>query len=169
MIDHKLPKAYDYPRNARALPAPFIQIRLLKLLTALGAGDKARLYRRCLPPRPPRTPPVTDAESVLFHPPLTPLPPAAAVPGWQRVHVQYPRRDTPEGRQRHNHRCACQKEKLSPRSELRRTQFPVNRQLNAALNKSCTRIRTTTLALRSPPALFLRWAPARSVARLASG
>lgn len=40
VIDHKLPKAYDYPRSARALPAPFIQIRLLKILAVLGAGEK---------------------------------------------------------------------------------------------------------------------------------
>jgi hypothetical protein len=37
VCEHRLPKAYDYHR----FPAPFIQIRLLKLLAALGAGDKA--------------------------------------------------------------------------------------------------------------------------------
>ena len=47
MLDHRLPKSYDYPRSSRALPAPFIQIRLLKLLGLLAAGDEAlseRLY-----------------------------------------------------------------------------------------------------------------------------
>ncbi|WIA23805.1 hypothetical protein OEZ85_013480 [Tetradesmus obliquus] len=37
VVEHRLPKAYDYHR----FPAPFIQIKLLKLLRLLGAGDKA--------------------------------------------------------------------------------------------------------------------------------
>ncbi|KAF8060347.1 AP-4 complex subunit epsilon [Scenedesmus sp. PABB004] len=36
VVEHRLPKAYDYHR----FPAPFIQIKLLKLLRLLGAGDK---------------------------------------------------------------------------------------------------------------------------------
>ncbi|KXZ54496.1 hypothetical protein GPECTOR_4g561 [Gonium pectorale] len=35
--EHRLPKSYDYHR----FPAPFIQIKLLKILAALGAGDRA--------------------------------------------------------------------------------------------------------------------------------
>ncbi|MEW5297695.1 MAG: hypothetical protein WDW36_000882 [Sanguina aurantia] len=35
--EHRLPKSYDYHR----FPAPFIQIKLLKVLAALGVGDKA--------------------------------------------------------------------------------------------------------------------------------
>ena len=35
MAEHRLPKAYDYHK----MPAPFIQVRLLKLLAVLGAGD----------------------------------------------------------------------------------------------------------------------------------
>lgn len=34
--EHRLPKSYDYHR----FPAPFIQIKILKILAALGAGDK---------------------------------------------------------------------------------------------------------------------------------
>ncbi|KAG2486441.1 hypothetical protein HYH03_014888 [Edaphochlamys debaryana] len=34
--EHRLPKTYDYHR----FPAPFIQIKLLKILAALGAGDR---------------------------------------------------------------------------------------------------------------------------------
>ncbi|KAK9837092.1 hypothetical protein WJX81_002406 [Elliptochloris bilobata] len=37
VAEHRLPKAYDYHRT----PAPFIQIKLLKTLALLGAGDKA--------------------------------------------------------------------------------------------------------------------------------
>ncbi|KAF6264582.1 ARM repeat-containing protein [Scenedesmus sp. NREL 46B-D3] len=37
VVEHRLPKAYDYHR----FPAPFIQIKLLKLLRLLGTGDKA--------------------------------------------------------------------------------------------------------------------------------
>ncbi|KAJ6395041.1 hypothetical protein OIU77_024115 [Salix suchowensis] len=36
VAEHRLPKAYDYHQ----LPAPFIQIRLLKILALLGSGDK---------------------------------------------------------------------------------------------------------------------------------
>uniref|UniRef100_A0A7I4ACE8 Clathrin/coatomer adaptor adaptin-like N-terminal domain-containing protein n=1 Tax=Physcomitrium patens TaxID=3218 RepID=A0A7I4ACE8_PHYPA len=36
VAEHRLPKAYDYHRT----PAPFIQIKLLKILALLGAGDK---------------------------------------------------------------------------------------------------------------------------------
>ncbi|CAK0784933.1 hypothetical protein CVIRNUC_008138 [Coccomyxa viridis] len=36
VAEHRLPKAYDYHRS----PAPFIQIKLLKILARLGAGDK---------------------------------------------------------------------------------------------------------------------------------
>ncbi|XP_057830971.2 AP-4 complex subunit epsilon [Cryptomeria japonica] len=36
VAEHKLPKGYDYHRT----PAPFIQIKLLKILALLGAGDK---------------------------------------------------------------------------------------------------------------------------------
>eukprot|EP00898_Chlorokybus_atmophyticus_P003775 jgi/Chlat1/4399/Chrsp29S04536 len=36
IIEHRLPKAYDYHRT----PAPFIQIKLLKVLAILGASDK---------------------------------------------------------------------------------------------------------------------------------
>ncbi|GLC48271.1 hypothetical protein PLESTB_000077700 [Pleodorina starrii] len=35
--EHRLPKSYDYHR----FPAPFIQIKLLKIVAALGAGDRA--------------------------------------------------------------------------------------------------------------------------------
>mmetsp|Transcript_32614 Transcript_32614/g.72040 ORF Transcript_32614/g.72040 Transcript_32614/m.72040 type:complete len:1058 (+) Transcript_32614:132-3305(+) len=35
--EHRLPKSYDYHR----FPAPFIQIKLLKILAALGVGDRA--------------------------------------------------------------------------------------------------------------------------------
>ncbi|KAL6753746.1 ARM repeat-containing protein [Haematococcus lacustris] len=35
--EHRLPKAYDYHR----FPAPFIQIKLLRVLALLGAGDRA--------------------------------------------------------------------------------------------------------------------------------
>ncbi|EFJ52222.1 hypothetical protein VOLCADRAFT_87158 [Volvox carteri f. nagariensis] len=35
--EHRLPKTYDYHR----FPAPFIQIKLLKILAALGAGDRS--------------------------------------------------------------------------------------------------------------------------------
>ena len=37
IVEHRLPKAYDYHR----VPAPFIQIKLLKILAALGVADKA--------------------------------------------------------------------------------------------------------------------------------
>eukprot|EP00899_Mesostigma_viride_P027947 jgi/Mesvir1/8337/Mv12598-RA.1 len=37
IIEHRLPKTYDYHRT----PAPFMQIRLLKILALLGAGDKS--------------------------------------------------------------------------------------------------------------------------------
>jgi AP-4 complex subunit epsilon-1 len=36
IIDHKLPQDYEYHR----IPAPWIQIRLLKLLAVLGKDDK---------------------------------------------------------------------------------------------------------------------------------
>jgi len=36
IIDHRLPKSYDYHKS----PAPFIQIRLLKILGVLGANDQ---------------------------------------------------------------------------------------------------------------------------------
>ncbi|KAK9907437.1 hypothetical protein WJX75_003646 [Coccomyxa subellipsoidea] len=36
VAEHRLPKAYDYHRT----PAPFLQIKLLKILAYLGAGDK---------------------------------------------------------------------------------------------------------------------------------
>eukprot|EP00252_Welwitschia_mirabilis_P018924 TRINITY_DN4243_c0_g2_i1.p1 TRINITY_DN4243_c0_g2~~TRINITY_DN4243_c0_g2_i1.p1 ORF type:complete len:923 (+),score=193.52 TRINITY_DN4243_c0_g2_i1:295-2769(+) len=36
VAEHRLPKSYDYHRT----PAPFIQIKLLKILALLGAGDK---------------------------------------------------------------------------------------------------------------------------------
>ncbi|CAL8463047.1 g2581 [Coccomyxa elongata] len=36
VAEHRLPKSYDYHRT----PAPFIQIKLLKILSYLGAGDK---------------------------------------------------------------------------------------------------------------------------------
>ena len=36
VVEHRLPKSYDYHR----VPAPFIQIRLLKILAALGAADQ---------------------------------------------------------------------------------------------------------------------------------
>jgi AP-4 complex subunit epsilon-1 len=36
IIDHKLPKTYDYHKA----PAPFLQIKLLKVLGVLGANDK---------------------------------------------------------------------------------------------------------------------------------
>ncbi|XP_024390606.1 AP-4 complex subunit epsilon [Physcomitrium patens] len=36
VAEHRLPRAYDYHRT----PAPFIQIKLLKILALLGAGDK---------------------------------------------------------------------------------------------------------------------------------
>ncbi|KAI8465281.1 MAG: AP-4 complex subunit epsilon-1 [Monoraphidium minutum] len=37
VAEHRLPKSYDYHR----FPAPFIQIKLLRVLAKLGAGDKA--------------------------------------------------------------------------------------------------------------------------------
>ena len=37
IVEHRLPKSYDYHR----VPAPFIQIKLLKILAALGVADKA--------------------------------------------------------------------------------------------------------------------------------
>ena len=37
IVEHRLPKAYDYHR----VPAPFLQVKLLKILAALGAADKA--------------------------------------------------------------------------------------------------------------------------------
>jgi len=37
VFEHRLPKTYDYHR----FPAPFIQIKLLKILAALGAGDRS--------------------------------------------------------------------------------------------------------------------------------
>ena len=37
IVEHRLPKAYDYHRA----PAPFLQVKLLKILAALGAADKA--------------------------------------------------------------------------------------------------------------------------------
>jgi len=37
VAEHRLPKAYDYHKT----PAPFIQIKLLKILAKLGEGDKA--------------------------------------------------------------------------------------------------------------------------------
>ncbi|XP_051151125.1 AP-4 complex subunit epsilon-like isoform X2 [Andrographis paniculata] len=36
VVERKLPKSYDY----RQMPAPFIQIKLLKILSLLGSGDK---------------------------------------------------------------------------------------------------------------------------------
>ena len=36
VVEHRLPKSYDYHR----VPAPFIQIRLLKILAQLGAADQ---------------------------------------------------------------------------------------------------------------------------------
>ena len=42
-----MPKTYDYPRGNRGLPAPFIQVKLLRLMRLLGAGDataSAALY-----------------------------------------------------------------------------------------------------------------------------
>ncbi|KAJ7560596.1 hypothetical protein O6H91_04G136800 [Diphasiastrum complanatum] len=36
VVEHRLPKLYDYHRT----PAPFIQIKLLKILALLGSGDK---------------------------------------------------------------------------------------------------------------------------------
>ncbi|XP_024531548.1 AP-4 complex subunit epsilon [Selaginella moellendorffii] len=36
-VEHRLPKSYDYHRT----PAPFVQIKLLKILALLGTGDKA--------------------------------------------------------------------------------------------------------------------------------
>ncbi|XP_077212297.1 AP-4 complex subunit epsilon-like [Tasmannia lanceolata] len=36
VAEHRLPKSYDYHQ----MPAPFIQIRLLKILALLGSGDK---------------------------------------------------------------------------------------------------------------------------------
>jgi AP-4 complex subunit epsilon-1 len=38
--DHKLPKDYDYHR----LPAPWIQIKLLKLLAILGRDDRVYVH-----------------------------------------------------------------------------------------------------------------------------
>ena len=37
IVEHRLPKSYDYHR----VPAPFIQIKLLKILAALGTADKS--------------------------------------------------------------------------------------------------------------------------------
>ncbi len=37
IVEHRLPKSYDYHR----VPAPFVQIKLLKILAVLGAADKA--------------------------------------------------------------------------------------------------------------------------------
>jgi len=37
VAEHRLPKSYDYHKT----PAPFIQVRLLKILALLGAGDKS--------------------------------------------------------------------------------------------------------------------------------
>ncbi|GFR52797.1 hypothetical protein Agub_g15417, partial [Astrephomene gubernaculifera] len=37
VAEHRLPKSYDYHR----FPAPFIQIKLLKILALLGSGDRA--------------------------------------------------------------------------------------------------------------------------------
>ncbi|KAG0630461.1 hypothetical protein M758_1G179700 [Ceratodon purpureus] len=36
VAEHRLPKAYDYHRT----PAPFVQIKILKILALLGAGDR---------------------------------------------------------------------------------------------------------------------------------
>ena len=36
IVEHRLPKSYDYHR----VPAPFVQIKLLKILAALGTADK---------------------------------------------------------------------------------------------------------------------------------
>lgn len=55
VAEHRLPKSYDYHRT----PAPFIQIKLLKILALLGAGDKQTsenmytvlgdIFRKCEP------------------------------------------------------------------------------------------------------------------------
>jgi AP-4 complex subunit epsilon-1 len=37
VAEHRLPKSYDYHKT----PAPFIQVRLLKILALLGVGDRA--------------------------------------------------------------------------------------------------------------------------------
>jgi AP-4 complex subunit epsilon-1 len=36
VIEHKLPKEFDYHR----MPAPWIQMRILKILEILGKGDQ---------------------------------------------------------------------------------------------------------------------------------
>ena len=41
VLERRLPKTYDYPRGNRGLPAPFIQVKLLRLMRLLGAGDAA--------------------------------------------------------------------------------------------------------------------------------
>ena len=44
IVEHRLPKAYDYHR----VPAPFLQVKLLKILAALAPPTKPR-PRRCTP------------------------------------------------------------------------------------------------------------------------
>lgn len=47
VLERRLPKANDHPRGARALPAPFVQVKLLKCLATLAAGDAAASAAAC--------------------------------------------------------------------------------------------------------------------------
>ena len=43
VADHRLPKEYDYHR----VPAPWIQMHLLRMLAVLGRGDRAASEGNC--------------------------------------------------------------------------------------------------------------------------
>ena len=61
VADHRLPKEYDYHR----VPAPWIQMHLLRMLAVLGRGDRAASEGNCSR-QPSRSTTISLVSVVLF-------------------------------------------------------------------------------------------------------